>query len=141
MPFLRAKRAAVLFTAAVAWFTVATGCSSGPETGEVKGKVTFRGKPVTEGLVTFLNPNEGGAAEAQIQADGSYAVEGVLPGQYLVVITPLVEVVDTDPGKSPPMPIEKRAPNIPKKYRMQGSTPFKELINAGKNEFNFDMKP
>jgi hypothetical protein len=122
-------------------FAVLAGCSKGPPTGDVEGKVTFKGQPVTEGLVTFLNPKEGGAAEAQIATDGTYAVKNVVVGEYLVVITPPVVIVDTDPGKSPPAPVEKRAPNTPQKYRQQGSTPLKATVKQGKNEHNFDMKP
>jgi hypothetical protein len=118
------------------------GCSTGPETGEVHGKVTFKGKPVKEGLVTFLNPTEGGAAEAYLSPDGTYVVQGeVAVGDYLVVITPLTQIVDTDPGKTPPSPVEKAAPDIPRKYRQQGSTPLKKTVVAGKNEFDFDMQP
>jgi len=94
---------------------------------------------VTEGTVTFLNPTEGGAAEAQIEKDGSYKVAGVVVGEYLVEIKPLTHIVDTDPGKSPPAPMEKPAPNIPKKYRMQGTTPFKAPVKQGPNEINFEM--
>jgi hypothetical protein len=104
--------------------------------------VTFDGSPVTEGTVTFLNPTEGGTAEAQISATGSYKVQtGVAPGDYLVVISPPMEMKDTDPGKSPPAPVEKPAPNIPPKYRMQGTTPLRASVKPGTNEFNFDMKP
>lgn len=118
----------------------AKGCDSGPPTGRVKGKVTFKGKPVTEGLVTFLNPKEGGAAEAYLTPDGSYAVSNpVVVGEYLVVITPLSVVVDTDPGKTPPSPVEKPAPDIPKKYRTPGTSPLKANVQAGENEFNFEM--
>jgi len=116
------------------------GCSTGPRTGEVKGKVTFEGKPVTEGLVTFLNPKEGGAAEAEISKDGAFAVKiDVVVGDYLVVITPHMHIVDTDPGKSPPSPVEKPAANIPQKYRQQGSTTLKAKVIEGKNVFDFDM--
>jgi hypothetical protein len=104
--------------------------------------VTFKGSPVAEGLVTFLNPNEGGAAEATIKAGGEYEVaSGVVPGEYLVVVTPLVEIVDTDPGKSPPAPVEKKAPDIPPKYRMQGTTPLKASVQPGPNVFDFELKP
>lgn len=120
----------------------ATGCSTGPPAGKVRGKVTFKGKPVAEGLVTFLNPKEGGAAEAYLNKDGSYAVQNpVLVGDYQVVITPLVEVVDTDPGKTPPSPVEKAAPDIPRKFRMPGSSPLKAAVKVGDNEFNFEMTP
>jgi len=118
------------------------GCSSGPATGEVQGKVTFKGKPVTEGTVTFLNSKEGGAGEGKLDTDGNYTIQGKLVvGEYVIVINPPVHIVDTDPGKSPPAPVEKQAPNIPMKYRVQGSTPLKETVKEGKNEFNFDLKP
>jgi hypothetical protein len=65
----------------------------------------------------------------------------VVVGNYLVVITPPIHIVDTDPGRSPPAPVEKPAPNIPPKYRMQGSTPLKAPVKPGQNEFNFDMMP
>jgi len=117
-------------------------CSHGPPTGEVHGKVTFKGQPVKEGRVTFLNPKEGGAAEALIGKEGAYAVPGgVVLGEYVIEITPLVQIVDTDPGKSPPAPMEKPAPDIPLKYRQQGKTPLRATVKAGKNEINFDMTP
>jgi hypothetical protein len=119
-----------------------TGCDSGPETGEVFGKVTFKGKPVTEGTLTFLNEKGEGDAEANIQPDGSYFVEtGVVVGDYVIEIKPLMETKDTDPGKTPPSLVEKAAPNIPMKYRQQGRTPLREIVKAGKNEINFDMQP
>jgi hypothetical protein len=123
-------------------FATPTGCDSGPQKGEVAGKVTFKGKPVKEGMVTFLNLSEGGAHEASIGAEGGYAVQGgVVVGEYVVEVKPLTQMVDTDPGKSPPAPMEKPAPDIPKKYRMQGTTPLKAAVKAGKNEINFDLVP
>jgi hypothetical protein len=124
----------------VLWF--AGGCSSGPVRGEVQGKVTFQGNPVKEGKVTFLSPEGLGDAEADISGNGSYAVQGgVVVGEYIVEIKPPVVMVDTDPGKSPPAPMEKKAPDIPRKYRMQGTTTLKASVKAGKNEINFEMTP
>jgi len=123
-------------------FCLTLGCSSGPPTGKVHGKVSFKGQPVKEGRVTLLNTVEGGAYEGMIAADGAYAVANpVLLGEYAVVITPLTELKDTDPGKTPPMQVEKAAPDIPKKYRMQGTTTLKAAVKQGDNEINFDMKP
>ena len=85
---------------------------------------------------------QSGGAEALINPDGTYAVaSGVVVGDYLIEISPLMHIVDTDPGKSPPAPMEKPAPDIPKKYRMQGTSPLKATVKAGKNEINFDMQP
>jgi len=127
---------------AVAWVLLLfpTGCENGPVKGDVRGKVTFKGQPVKEGRVTFLNTKEGGAAEALIGEGGSFAVQGgVVVGDYIVEITPLTQIVDTDPGKSPPAPVEKPAPDIPAKYRQQGKTPLRASVKPGKNEINFDM--
>ena len=121
---------------------VLIGCNSGPKQGEVRGKVTFQNEAVTEGTITFLNPNEGGAAEGTIKSDGSYSLTAKLPaGEYVVVITPPMHIVDTDPGKSPPAPVEKPMKDIPKKYRMQGTSPLRATVKEGKNEHNFDMAP
>jgi hypothetical protein len=48
-------------------------------------------------------------------------------------------MMDTDPGKSPPAPVEKKAPDIPTKYRQQGSTPLKASVQAGENTIDFEM--
>lgn len=124
---------------------VIAGCfSSGPAVGEVSGKVTFKGKPVKEGTVTFLNSSEGSAGESPIDANGSYRIPQLVVGQtgeYIAIVTPLMEIKDTDPGKSPPAPVEKSAPDIPVKYRQQGLTPLKTRIKEGKNEFAIEMQP
>jgi hypothetical protein len=62
-------------------------------------------------------------------------------GNYIVVINPPVIIVDTDPGKSPPAPVEKDMPEIPQMYRMQGTTTLKAEVKPGQNEFNFEMQP
>ncbi len=119
-------------------------CSSGPTKGEVHGKITFKGQPVKEGTITFLNTKDGGAAEASINRDGTYVIQGgAVTGEYdKVEIKPLMELKDTDPGKTPPAPVEKPAPDIPAKYRMQGpNNPLKATVKPGKNEINFDMTP
>lgn len=129
-------------TAAGLLAALALGCRSGPPTGEVRGQVAFQGVPVTEGTITFLNPTQGGAAEGEIKSDGSYALIGQVPtGEYVVVVTPPVVMMDTDPGKSPPAPVEKPARNIPRQYRQQGTTPLRATVKEGKNELNFDLKP
>ena len=117
------------------------GCSSGPETGDVAGKVTFKGKAVKEGRVTFLNPKEGGAYESEIGPEGSYAIPKVVVGEYQIVVAPLTVIMDTDPGKSPPSPVEKAAPDIPMKYRQEGTTPLKYAVKSGTNDFDIELKP
>jgi hypothetical protein len=118
------------------------GCSRGPAVGEVSGKVTFQGKPVTDGTITFINPTTGYAAEAGLQKDGSYIVAtpegGLVVGEYIVMVNPLI-FIDASNPRTPPSPVEKPAPNIPEKYRNQGRTPLRAAVQKGPNTFNVDM--
>jgi len=56
------------------------------EKGDVTGKVSFQGKPLTEGTVAFV-PEKGNAVSGKIGADGTYKVANVPAGSYVVVIT------------------------------------------------------
>jgi hypothetical protein len=60
----------------------AIGCSSTPQLGVVTGKVTLNGKPVTAGVVTMVAKSGGEPVTANINEDGSYRVEVVLPENY-----------------------------------------------------------
>ena len=135
----RALATAALFAAAV-WLA---GCGpAGPRKGVVEGQVTFKGAPVTEGTVSFQRP--GSAAEAQLGPDGRYSIaeDGGLPvGEYIITITPALFEDRSDPKLPPNTISEKKAPNIPEKYRREGSTPLRETVQPGKNVFNFELKP
>jgi hypothetical protein len=135
----RTVAAAALFAAAV-WLA---GCGpSGPQKGVVEGQVTFKGVPVTEGTVSFQRP--GSAAEAPLGPEGRYSIteDGGLPvGQYTITVTPATFVDTSDPKLPPNTVAERKAPNIPEKYRREGSTPLKETVQPGKNVFNFELKP
>lgn len=133
--------ALVLFVAAAG---VLAGCApGGPPRGTVEGQVTFKGKPVTEGMITFLG-DKGHAGEAKLGPDGRYAITdgGGLPvGDYVVTISPLMYEDKSDPKNPPRTMVEKNAPDIPEKYRRQGGSPFKKTVKAGKNDINLDMVP
>jgi hypothetical protein len=72
------------------------GCTkTGPQLTEVRGKVTFRGAPVSQGTVCFQPATRGGTsrpAVAVISEDGSYELHafpgrsGALPGEYRVSV-------------------------------------------------------
>lgn len=61
-----------------------TGC--GEKTTEVSGKVTYKGKPVTSGVVTILDGGSAPKAGA-IQPDGTFRVSGVRLGTYKVAVS------------------------------------------------------
>jgi hypothetical protein len=130
-----------VFTAAV--LAVLPGCGGGGPagpTGSVAGKVTFEGKPVTEGHVSFLNETAGAGDEAPLKSDGSYAVAKPLPtGEYKVMVIPPIIKMQVD-GKGPEVDVEAPAPNIPPKYRVIGTTDLRANVKEGKNEVNLEMK-
>ena len=98
------------------------GCSQAPPLGQVQGRVTFKGQPVTKGTVSFSS-DKGDGAEATLGPDGKYVIEtpqgGLTPGEYVVTITPEMYLDRSDP-KTPPVMEESKAPDIPETYRRTG---------------------
>jgi hemoglobin len=56
------------------------------ETGTVKGKVTLTGKPLAAGTIEFHGA-DGKSVKGVTDADGSYVVKGLKPGEYMVAIS------------------------------------------------------
>src|SRR6516165_7707037 len=89
--------------ACLAWLTSAAllfGCggdSGRPKLGRVAGKVTYNGKPVTKGVVSFIPASGPGAATGQsatgeIGSDGYYQLttfesgDGAVLGEHRVIV-------------------------------------------------------
>src|SRR5262245_32545139 len=125
------RRLSNLAAAALVTFVLVAGCKSGPAVGQVTGKVTFKGTPVTEGKITFYEPKTGQAVEGDLDKDGGYTIRDVRVGEYIVTIRPLTILIDSDPGKTPPAPEYKPAPNIPLRYRGDTTSPLKANITEG----------
>ena len=59
----------------------------------VKGKVTFKGQPVTKGRIQFEPDGFGKSARGQLQSDGSFVLttekdgDGVITGQHRVTVS------------------------------------------------------
>lgn len=117
-----------------------TGCPARAPVGEVTGRVTFEDKPVTEGTVSFMNPDVGTGDEARLSADGVYTLKKPLAvGNYKVTVLPLIVRLPAT-AKGPDVEVEKAAPDIPERYRRDGSTTLTAAVKEGKNEINFNMK-
>jgi hypothetical protein len=117
------------------------GCRpAGPPTGQVSGKVTFEGKAVSQGRVTFQHPDTGYSDEALLNKDGTFAVQAPMPvGEYKVYLIPLVVREQVD-RRGPEVGVEQKAPDIPEKYRTIGGTDLKATVKEGKNDITLDMK-
>lgn len=64
---------------------LALGCKKSTRTAQVHGKVTYKGKTVAAGTVTFES-KDGGMYLAPIDTDGTYSARDIPPGEMFVTI-------------------------------------------------------
>ncbi len=129
-------------------FSLVSGCGESlPKTVPVRGRVTWQGKPLPMGTVTF-QPAESGPggplrpAVATIESDGTYQLstfrthDGASPGEYTVAI-----------HASTPPPMEAGSPPpkwlVPPKYATPATSGLTATVPADASEelvLNFDLK-
>lgn len=132
----------------------AVGCGRG--IGDVQGRVTLDGKPLTN-TVIYFQPGSGPLTQAMLNANGEYRLatpgigSGVAPGSYRVYLasaeTEVEELAksklresDLVAGKAPPS--ISAVPLIPPKIRKYYSaveTDWQRDVTAGSNRFDFEM--
>jgi hypothetical protein len=97
----------------------------------VKGKVTYKGQPVTKGTVRFEPDGYGRPATGHLQSDGSFVLgtnnegDGVVAGEHRVSIS----------GFDKPLASNRSL----KKYGLRNSGLTAE-VDADHTEFIFDLK-
>jgi hypothetical protein len=108
------------------------GSSEGPYVGTtvpVKGKITYKGKPLTQGQITLEPESAGREAHGSIQPDGSFELstykqgDGAVPGTHRVSVT----------GTS-------KKDKLPAKYQSLGSSKTEIEVAEGKTEYTIDLK-
>ena len=121
---------------------VMSGCGGATErvSGSVSGRVTFKGQPVTSGVVNLMSKSRGIGASANLGDDGKYKItEPVETGEYKVVVT-LAPPPPPRPEDGPPKPAQPAA-NIPEKYRSEATTDLTTMVEEGENALDFDLSP
>jgi hypothetical protein len=94
-------------------FIALLGCGDASK-GRVTGKVTYKGAPVTGGLITLIPTSGTGAAfTIPIQADGSFTAKDVPLGEMGVGIS--TDDVPEAGGMKPPPGVQMPAPPTPPK--------------------------
>lgn len=139
-----------------------------PPTHAVSGVVTYRGQPVSGGLVVFLtNPNYDKwtfgelSAFAETDAQGRFALRTFRPGDGAVAgrHTLLIQKVSLKlPNGRPPTEADLQGSgdgsrpaidpgrlvefhHLPERYRLRDKTPFTvDVTERGPNEFRFDLE-
>lgn len=143
----------LLLTSFVGAFLLICGCSSG--TADVTGSVTYNGKPVKTGTVTFFV--DGATPKAgQISADGTYKVTGVKIGAAKVTVaspdpsTPDPDKMKRDPnnvkgggGKRPTGGTGKASGDwvpLPAQYADFTKSGLSYTVQASENKYNIELK-
>lgn len=111
------------------------GCSHGPQTVPVSGKVTYQGKPLAFGTVMF-QPESGPPAKAQIQPDGSFTLEtDGTPGAVVGTHQVRVACFANQAPNAPPPPADREPtlgqPLIPIRYNNFGQSNLVVEVTEG----------
>lgn len=106
----------------------------------VTGSVSYQGKPLTSGTITFSpnNKDSGHAAWGNLGAGGSYSLtsiktnDGALPGEYKVAVIAYIPGTATksSPGK----------PAIPPKYSRHAESGLTATVNNTTTSLDFDLQ-
>jgi hypothetical protein len=134
MALVSRSAAAALVGAAVLW---AAGCGSAEKKIDVTGKVTFKGEPVTEGSVQFIEDRTGRGAQVDLAPDGTYQVS-LFAGDYKVVVTPPY-IVDESSGM--PNPYYKKVKNIPTRYHSTDTSGLRAVVSPDQATHDFKLAP
>src|SRR5262245_40926742 len=127
------------------------GCGN-PPAGTVRGKVTYKGKPVILGGVSFII--DGSLPKyAPIQKDGSYEAVGVPAGESTVLVTsvPIPEGDGVDHLEHPEVFAKRKAAAvkaareagwvpIPTAYGDVQNSPLRYSVRKGDNQYDIDLK-
>lgn len=120
------------------------GCSESgnPKTYPVKGKVSYRGQPVTSGIVMLTPDGKGHAATGALETGGTFQLttfeknDGAVPGKYNVAI----QVFPAEGAGLPGAEFGNKRPPIPQKYMSDSSSGLTAEITAAENTLDFSLK-
>jgi hypothetical protein len=118
------------------------GCGSNDKkTAVVRGIVTYNGKAVPNGTISFI-PVEGRSATGEIKPDGSYTLttfrkgDGAIIGQHKVVIVAMEDMSNRLPEARNPMP-----PSIiPLKYTSLATSDLRADVKDEENTIVFKLE-
>jgi hypothetical protein len=117
-------------------------CGSAEGMAPVSGKVTYKGKPVPKGSITFASTTEGGRnATGQLDANGYYKLQTENPGDGALIGDYLVTIYAHDEPILDYIPKKKIPPKIltPTKYEKPETSGLKASVKSGSNTFDFDL--
>jgi hypothetical protein len=118
------------------------GCGSDQlKTAIVRGTVTYNGKPVPNGTISFI-PTSGPSATGEIQPDGSYTLttyrkgDGAVLGRHTVVIVAMQDMSGRLPEQRNPLP----PPIVPVQYTSLATSDLRAEVKDEENTVNFSLR-
>jgi hypothetical protein len=132
---MRIRRFSTFIASAALLLAAGAGCGAGagtpPSLLPVKGKVTYKGQPLTRGVVWFEPEGYGRAASGKLQPDGTFVLatlnaDGVVAGFHKVFIT------DTDKSLAKDRAFRK--------YTQSANSGLTAEVSPEKTEFTFELK-
>ena len=100
-------------------------------TAPVKGKVTYKGIPLTRGSISFEPESGGREANGNIQPDGTFALTTYKEGDGAVIGTNRIAISSTSRvGKSA----------VPVKFRNYSSSKIEVEVAADKTDYLIELK-
>lgn len=131
MPELRTACAGLLIFGSLAF----AGCESKPATQLVEGNVTYSGKPLDHGMLSFL-PSTGKLVGAPIRPDGRYSIE-LAPGDYTVSVNAPPKLPEGFQEGDPLPPPDPNA--LPAKYNRKETSGLSVTVESGTGPQTFDV--
>lgn len=118
------------------------GCERSEPLGKVFGKVTLQGRPVTQGLVIFSNPEKGVYMTADLGPDGSYELQtargfGLPLGAYKIAVNPPLPKMIT--GEKRSEIAQSPDQEIPARYRKPETSGLTIEVQLGDNPKDIDL--
>lgn len=113
-----------------------SGCSQGPQLGNLRGKLTLKGEPFSNARVNLINEKTGAAAAAELNPDGSFSIQNIPVGSYVVFLAPKTVGDPDNPAAG-----SGQDPNVPPECYDQKLSKLRVEIKAGPNTATLELAP
>jgi hypothetical protein len=118
-----------------------SGCGFFENAGTVSGTVQYKGRPLSEGSVSFVCGN-GQVATGVIDQAGRYVVSHVPTGSAKITVQVVSAEVPPMSFVGAPQSVQGAAagPKIPMRYSMAATSGLQHSVTKGKQQFNIDLQ-
>jgi hypothetical protein len=118
--------------ASACWGCGPAGSGTLPDLILVKGRVTYKGKPLSSGTIRFEPDGFGRTASGKLKEDGTFVLSTLKEGDGVVRGHHFVSISET--GKS------VRKEIVPSKYTSPNTSKLEADVDSEHTEFTFDLQ-